>query len=195
MAGLRFNRQIRGGCLLGEVVQNAPPDSPYLPQVQVEHRAGARAWASADGDRRQARARDPAGGNGQALAAPRPSSPAAQASRLSRPLAPPCVEQCGWRGAGQVGRTTDTVHLRSPCRGSPGRWRSSQAGQGPAGGLRVDDNMAMSPGRRFAVSKVVVSARSARRPGTGARRLVRAVGPGGPVGQRSHIEINEVVKN
>ena len=177
-----FNRQDYAGAVRywEQVAKNAPPDSPYLPQVQssiaeARERGGLGSAAVASG---QAARRPPR--------SPQPSRAAAQPADRAR---------CGGRchdprhrapgaGAGHAGRThRHGLHLRAAGRRlAHAAGHPAQAGQGPAG-RRSRSTTAWRCRRRRSCRcfpKVVISARVTKsgQAVPAPRRPDRAVGTG-----------------
>jgi cytochrome c-type biogenesis protein CcmH len=193
-----FNRQDYAGAVRywEQVVQHAPPDSPYLPQVQSSIA--------------EARER---GGLGPAVAAAgKPAAATAAAQTAAAPQAKPAVATDAAAGAtirgtvrlapslAQLAAPTDAVFIFArPAEGSrmPLAILRKQVKDLPADFV-LDDSMAMSPGAKLSLfPQVVVSARVSKSgqavPASG--DLTGQSAPIGPTATGLLIEINEVVKN
>ena len=213
-----FNRQDFAGAVRywEQVAKNAPPDSPYLPQVQASiaearERGGLGLAAVA---------------SGQAAAQPSAAAPAAPAKTAppAAPVAaaPPAATVQAPADAGKSAAPTAAALLRGTVKLSPAL--AQMAGPNdivfiyarPAEGSRMplailrkqvrdlpaefalDDSMAMSPGAKLSLfPKVVVSARISKN-GQATAAAGDLTGQSAPVGPSTAglmIEINEVVKN
>ena len=201
-----FNRQDYAGAVRywEKVVQNAPPDSPYLPQVQssiaqARERGGLGLAAIAAGAAPQAAASvaaakpaaAPAAKAASAAATPQPVAAAAAKLRGTVKLAPALAK---------LAAPNDTVFIYArPAEGSrmPLAIVRMQVKDLPAQ-FALDDNMAMSPGAKLSLfDKVVVSARVTKggQATASAGDLVGQSAAVGPTADGLMIEINEVVKN
>ena len=201
-----FNRQDYAGAVRywEKVVENAPPDCPYLPLVLSSF----------------AQARE-GGGLGRAAiaagAAPQTPAPAAAA----KPLAAPAAKAASAAATPQAG-AAPAARLRGTVRLAPALAKLAAPGDTvfiyarPAEGSRMplailrlqvkdlpaafalDDSMAMSPGAKLSLfDKVVVSARVTKggQAAASAGDLVGQSAAVGPAADGLLIEINEVVKN
>jgi cytochrome c-type biogenesis protein CcmH len=195
-----FNRQdYRGAVRYWEqVVTHAPPDSPYLPQVQ-----------SSIAEARQRGGMGAASGATAAAAKPAPAPTVAAAA----PAAPAAKGGTDAAAAGTIRGTvrlapalaamaapTDTVFiLARPAEGSrmPLAILRKQVRDLPAE-FSLDDSMAMSPAAKLSLfPKVVVAARVTKsgQAAPSAGDLVGQSAPVPPTASGLMIEINEVVKN
>lgn len=199
-----FNRQDYAGAVRywEQVVQHAPPESPYLPQVQASiaearERGGAGLAAVAAGQ-----AATPAA----AVAAAKPAPSAAPKPAADPPL-PDAAAGATLRGTvrlapalAMMAAPTDTVFIFArPAEGSrmPLAILRKQVKDLPADFV-LDDSMAMSPAAKLSLfPQVVVSARVSKSgqavPGAG--DLTGQSAPIPPTASGLLIEINEVVKN
>lgn len=201
-----FNRQDYAGAVRywEKVVQSAPPDSPYLPQVQssiaqARERGGLGLAAMAAGAAPQTPA--------PAATAKPLAAPAAKADPAARTPAPAAAAGATLRGTvrlapalAKLAAPTDTVFIYArPAEGSrmPLVILRKQVKDLPAD-FALDDDMAMSPGAKLSLfAKVVVSARVSKggQATASAGDLVGQSAPVGPSANGLMIEINEVVKN
>lgn len=194
-----FNRQDYAGAVRywERVVQHAPPDSPYLPQVQS---------SIAEARERGGLAAVAAGQPGAPAAAARPPPAAAPASA---PDAPALAAAGGATLRGTVrlapalammAAPTDVVFIFArPAEGSrmPLAILRKQVRDLPVDFV-LDDSMAMSPGAKLSLfPQVVVSARVSKsgQAAPGAGDLTGQSTPTSPTASGLLIEINEVVKN
>ncbi len=199
-----FNRQDYAGAVRywERVVQNAPPESPYLPQVQASI-AEARERGNLGGP--AGVAAGPAATPAAAVAAAKPATAPAVA-----PVAPPAPGVAGGatlRGTvrlapalAMMAAPTDAVFIFArPAEGSrmPLAILRKQVKDLPMDFV-LDDSMAMSPGAKLSLfPQVVVSARVSKSgqavPSAG--DLAGQSAPIAPTTSGLLIEINEVVKN
>ena len=199
-----FNRQDYAGAVRywEQVVQYAPPESPYLPQVQssiaeARERGGMGLAAVAAGQ-----AAAPAG----AVAAAKPAPAAAPKSAADTPV-PDAAAGATLRGTvrlapglATMAAPTDAVFIFArPAEGSrmPLAILRKQVRDLPVDFV-LDDSMAMSPGAKLSLfPQVVVSARVSKSgqavPSAG--DLTGQSAPIAPTASGLMIEINEVVKN
>jgi cytochrome c-type biogenesis protein CcmH len=201
-----FNRQDYAGAVRywEKVVQNAPPDSPYLAQVQssiaqARERGGLGLAAIAAGAAPQ---------SSPPVAAAKPlAAPAAKAASAAQAPAPVAAAAALLRGTvrlapalAKLAAPTDTVFIYArPAEGSrmPLAILRKQVKDLPSE-FTLDDNMAMSPGAKLSLfTQVVVSARVTKggQATASAGDLVGQSAPVGPSASGLMIEINEVVKN
>jgi len=200
-----FNRQDFAGAVRywEQVVQHAPPDSPYLPQVQssiaeARERGGLGPAAAAAGRPAAATAASPATVvAAQAAAAPQ-AKPAAATDAAAAGMIRGTVRLSP--ALAMMAAPTDAVFIFArPAEGSrmPLAILRKQVKDLPVDFV-LDDSMAMSPGAKLSLfPKVVVSARVSKTgqavPATG--DLTGQSAPIGPTASGLMIEINEVVKN
>jgi cytochrome c-type biogenesis protein CcmH len=183
------------------VVQHAPPDSPYLPQVQssiaeARERGGLGPAAAAAGRPAAATAAAPVVA-AQAAAAPQ-AKPAAATDAAAAGMIRGTVRLSP--ALAMMAAPTDAVFIFArPAEGSrmPLAILRKQVKDLPVDFV-LDDSMAMSPGAKLSLfPKVVVSARVSKTgqavPATG--DLTGQSAPIGPTASGLMIEINEVVKN
>jgi cytochrome c-type biogenesis protein CcmH len=196
-----FNRQDYAGAVRywEQVAAHAPPDSPYLPQVQ-----------SSIAEARQRGGLAPAAGAAAAAAKPAPAPAVVAAAAPDTPAAkggPDAAAGGTIRGTvrlapalAAMASPTDTVFiLARPAEGSrmPLAILRKQVRDLPAE-FTLDDSLAMSPAAKLSLfPKVVVAARVTKSgqavPSAG--DLVGQSAPVPPTASGLMIEINEVVKN
>jgi len=199
-----FNRQDYAGAVRywEQVVQHAPPESPYLPQVQssiaeARERGGMGLAAVAAGQ---------AAAPAAAVAAAKPAPAAAPKPAADTPV-PDAAAGATLRGTvrlapalAMMAAPTDAVFIFArPAEGSrmPLAILRKQVRDLPVDFV-LDDSMAMSPGAKLSLfPQVVVSARVSKS-GQAVPSAGDLTGQSAPISPRASgllIEINEVVKN
>ncbi len=191
-----FNRQDYAGAVRywEQVAAHAPPDSPYLPQVQ-----------SSIAEARQRGALGPT-----AAAAPAAAQPAAAVAAAAAPVAkdaPAAAAGGTIRGTvrlapalAAMASPTDTVFIMArPAEGSrmPLAILRKQVRDLPAE-FTLDDSLAMSPAAKLSLFPKVVVAARVTKSGQAAQSAGDLVGQSAPVAPTASglmIEINEVIKN
>jgi cytochrome c-type biogenesis protein CcmH len=193
-----FNRQDYAGAVRywDQVAKNAPPDSPYLPQVQssiaeARERGGLGSGAVASGQAVPPAAPVAAAKPAAAQPATAPDAAAGATIRGTVRLAPALA---------MLAAPTDAVFIYArPAEGSrmPLAILRKQVKDLPAS-FTLDDSMAMSPAAKLSLfPKVVISARVTKT-GQAVPAPGDLTGQSAPVGPSTNglmIEINEVVKN
>lgn len=206
-----FNRQDYAGAVAywDRVVQHAPPDSPFLPQVQASiaearERGGLGLAAIASGQAAQAPAAATPAPAAPTAAPPQATSTTTTAAAAATATAAPTATIRGTvkiaPALAQMAGPDDVVFIYArPAEGSrmPLAILRKQVKDLPAE-FTLDDSMAMSPGAKLSLfPKVVISARISKNgqamvaPGD----LTGESAPVGPTTAGLMIEINEVVKN